>query len=117
MRTLLCSVFAVAALAGCAAVQEPYDYGYSPSYGYSPYYGDAYYYDTAPGYFAFDYNRYDYSPGYRGGVVVNRPAVQGSVQQRFGRTSSRDRTGRLALTSNASAVTSRRPDRSITARN
>jgi len=96
MRTLLSSVFAVAALAGCAAVQEPYDYGYSP------YYGDAYYYDTAPAYFAFGYNRYDYdrygynrydySPGYRGGGVVNRPAVQGSVQQRFGRTSSRDRT-------------------------
>ena len=98
MRTLLSSVFAVAALAGCAAVQEPYDYGYSP------YYGDAYYYDTAPAYFAFGYNRYDYdrygynrydySPGYRGGVVVNRPVVQGSVQQRFSerRLSTRNRT-------------------------
>ena len=105
MRTLLCSVFAVAALAGCAAVQEPYDYGYSPSYGYSPYYGDAYYYDTAPGYFAFDYNRYDYSPGYRGGVVVNRPAVQGSVQQRFGRTSSRDRTVASAAPRNGNSHT------------
>ena len=98
MRTLLSSVFVVAALAGCAAVQEPYDYGYSP------YYGDAYYYDTAPAYFAFGYNRYDYdrygynrydySPGYRGGVVVNRPVVQGSVQQRFSerRVNTRNRT-------------------------
>src|SRR6266516_296209 len=98
MRTLLSSVFAVAALASCAAVQEPYDYGYSP------YYGDAYYYDTAPAYFAFGYNRYDYdrygynrydySPGYRGGVVVNRPVVQGSVQQRFSerRVNTRNRT-------------------------
>src|SRR5258708_38898602 len=87
MRTLLSSVFAVAALAGCAAVQEPYDYGYSP------YYGDAYYYDTAPSYFAFGYNRYDYdrygynrsdySLRYRGGVVVYRPVVPGIVLQRF----------------------------------
>src|SRR5258707_12280140 len=102
MRTLLSSVFAVAALAGCAAVQEPYDYGYSP------YYGDAYYYDTAPAYFAFGYNRYDYdrygynrydySLGYRGGVGVNPPVAQCSVQQRFSqrRRRTRNRPGASA---------------------
>jgi hypothetical protein len=84
MRTLLASLSAVAALAGCAAVPGPYDYGYS---GYN---GDGYYYDTAPAYYGyFDYNRY-YYPGYYGGVVVNRPVVvQGGVQRRA--TASRDR--------------------------
>ena len=61
MRTLLASVFAAAALAGYGGAY--YDYG--PTY-----YG---YYDTAPAYYGYyGYNRYYYSPGYYGGVVVNR---------------------------------------------
>jgi len=70
MRTLLASVFAAVALAGCAT--GPYDYGYGGAYyDYGPtYYG---YYDTAPAYYGYyGYNRYYYSPGYYGGVVVNR---------------------------------------------
>jgi hypothetical protein len=75
MRTLLASLFAVAALGGCAAVPGPYDYGY----------GGTYYYDAPAYYGYYDSDRYySYGPAYYGGVVVAPSVSSRGVRQSSG---------------------------------